>query len=249
MKCNAILAFFNLLKKLRIVPSEWKTIPYTPAYKKGNRHDAKNYRPLGSIPALSSAVGKLVDYSIRLLITLSHDQTGFRPVFSTHTLLLRVEMAIKNRQSDRAKLIYSRCWLSRSVWPHVEAGHIILTMGTGHQRGHLAHHWRYANPNALIRQNKLRSHKHLRHNRRGHSRFGAGTLFISPLSAALTGVADTFGHTRLPPQMFADDVTILANFRLLLALTMAWSKKWGSLVNMDKSLIRAYPQERSSYRT
>ena len=228
-----------------MIPSYWKTIPYTPAFKKGNHHEAKNYRSLGNISILYKLYEKLVDYSIRAIIRLSEDQMGFRPIFSTHTLLLRVEMAMKISKAAGTNLYiagidyqeaFDRSWrpgilyrlweqgIKSDIWLIIDD---LLTRTISYVKTNFGNTLPFHTLVGVIQGSVLAA--------------VLFTLHITPLAAALANTSEDFGITRLPPQMFADDVTLLATriakFRLLIELTLAWSKKWGSVVNMDKSMV------------
>jgi hypothetical protein len=242
---KALLSLFKLFKALRVIPSYWKTIPYTPAYKKGNHHEAKNYRPLGNISVLYKLYEKLVDCSIRAIIRLSDDQMGFRPIFSTHTLLLRVDMAMKISKAAGTNLYiagidyqeaFDRSWrpgilyrlweqgIKSDIWLIIDD---MLTRTISYVKTNFGNTASFHTLVGVIQGSVLAA--------------VLFTLLITPLSAALANISEDFGVTRLPPQMFADDVNLLATkiakFKLLIELTLAWSKKWGFVVNMDKTMV------------
>jgi hypothetical protein len=210
----ALLSLFKLFKALRVIPSYWKTIPYTPAFKKGNHHEAKNYRPLGNISILFKLYEKLVDYSIRAIIRLSEDQMGFRPIFSTHTLLLRVEMAMKISKAAGTNLhiagidyqeAFDRTWrpgilyrlweqgIRSDIWLIIDD---MLTRTISYVKTNFGNTLPFHTLVGVIQGSVLAA--------------VLFTLHITPLAAALANTSEDFGITRLPPQMFADDVTLLA---------------------------------------
>ena len=73
--------------------NEWKVAKVTPIFKGGSRSDLGNYRPISILPILSKIFEKLIFnqmydylYSNNLLET---NQSGFRPLHSTATCLLK----------------------------------------------------------------------------------------------------------------------------------------------------------------
>lgn len=73
-------------------PEEWKLAKVTPIYKKGERKDPSNYRPISVIPVISKIFEKIVydqlyDYLNKYDI-LAVNQSGFRNLHSTVTALI-----------------------------------------------------------------------------------------------------------------------------------------------------------------
>ena len=49
----SLTAFFNLSLQTRTFPSIWKTEKVIPLFKKGDKQNASNYRPISILPAIS----------------------------------------------------------------------------------------------------------------------------------------------------------------------------------------------------
>ena len=75
-----------------IYPTEWKMARVTPVFKKGEKSDLNNYRPISVIPVVSKVFEKIVyDQPYQYLNDnqlLSSCQSGFRSLHSTLTALL-----------------------------------------------------------------------------------------------------------------------------------------------------------------
>jgi hypothetical protein len=195
--------------------------------------------------ALYKLYEKVVDHTIRKRIQLSEDQMGFRPVFSTHTVLLRVELAMKIAKASNTNLMmagidfqqaFDRTWRPGIMYRLWEKGitsdiWLIIDDMLSDTKAYVKTNYGPTDPfhtSVGVIQGSVLSALLF-------------AIFITPLSTELTGSSETFGLVKLPPQLFADDATLLATriktFQLLLALTLAWANKWGSLINMDKSHI------------
>lgn len=83
---------FNNSLETGVVPSEWKVAKVTPLFKKGDKHQASNYRPI----SLTSVIGKLLESLVKdKLLThleannlICSNQHGFVPKKSCETNLL-----------------------------------------------------------------------------------------------------------------------------------------------------------------
>ena len=75
-----------------IFPDEWKLARVTPIFKKGERDDPNNYRPISVIPTVAKIFEKCVCDQLSEYINannlLSHCQSGFRSLHSTLTALV-----------------------------------------------------------------------------------------------------------------------------------------------------------------
>ena len=90
---SSITRILNLSLSTGSVPSCWKAANVTPVFKKGDKLNPSNYRPISVIPALGKILERVV-YT-RLMCHLSENniltpyQSGFRPNHSTEDVLLR----------------------------------------------------------------------------------------------------------------------------------------------------------------
>ena len=85
---------FNLSVDSGLFPSNLKYVDITPVYKKGERVDKNNYRPISLLPALSEIFEKLLYYQMHNYIEskLSEFQCGFRKGFNAqHCLIVMIE--------------------------------------------------------------------------------------------------------------------------------------------------------------
>lgn len=87
-----IFDFFSLLISIGALPSEWKTAEVVPIFKKGNRHECNNYRPISLTCTLCKVFERLLkDAMLGFLVSnnlLNDTQHGFLPNRSCCTALL-----------------------------------------------------------------------------------------------------------------------------------------------------------------
>ena len=80
---------FNLSLETRIFPSLWKFGKVTALFKKGDRCDANNYRPITVLPTISKILEKSVHIQLYAYLKnneiITSKQFGFRPKLSTGT--------------------------------------------------------------------------------------------------------------------------------------------------------------------
>ena len=90
----SLTAIFNASLKTSIFPDDWKTAVVTPVFKKGDRSEASNYRPISLLPCVSKGLEELVFKQLSLHLEspnlLPDCQYGFRKQRSTEdaTMLL-----------------------------------------------------------------------------------------------------------------------------------------------------------------
>ena len=58
--CVSLTDIFNYTLKTGIFPSDWKKANVSPIFKKGNRSDVKNYRPISLLSNVSKVFERLV---------------------------------------------------------------------------------------------------------------------------------------------------------------------------------------------
>ena len=77
----------NLSLSTGVVPNQFKVARVVPIYKKGDRHEFTNYRPISVLPALSKILERLVHKRLYSFISkfnlLSNSQFGFRSGYSS----------------------------------------------------------------------------------------------------------------------------------------------------------------------
>ena len=91
----------NLSLKTGDVPNQWTVSKVTPLFKKGNREEMGNYRPISLMSVLAKVMEKIVFEQTYEYVTskniLTENQSGFRPHHSTYTAVLNTtEDALKN---------------------------------------------------------------------------------------------------------------------------------------------------------
>ena len=88
---DSLCRIFNKSAETGIFPTEWKNAKVFPLFKKDNKTDPNNYRPISILPAIAKVFERII-YN-QLYDYLSHDilskhQSGFRSLHSTVTALL-----------------------------------------------------------------------------------------------------------------------------------------------------------------
>ena len=88
------------------MPAEWKAATVTPLYKKGDRSDPSNYRPISIIPVVAKLCERVICTQLMTYLTshciLCPQQYGFRPGLSTEAAMLdAVVYATENVDSGR----------------------------------------------------------------------------------------------------------------------------------------------------
>jgi len=101
---------FNKSLKEGVFPSLWKISSITPVFKKGNKSDVKNYRPISGLVQLGKLLEKLV---LRHIIDpinniLDNSQHGFRPGRSTLSCNLTLQHFILEsfKNNSQVDVIY-----------------------------------------------------------------------------------------------------------------------------------------------
>ncbi|CAH2087310.1 unnamed protein product [Euphydryas editha] len=115
-RCGNALAFpltviFNNSLKNGIFPEEWKKARIVPVYKKGDRVDVKNYRPISILSCFSKLFESLVYPSLSKYFSniITHSQHGFRHGLSTQTNLtvFTSDLALAMDKGDQVDAIYT----------------------------------------------------------------------------------------------------------------------------------------------
>ena len=92
LSLNLSLSLFNIAISKGIFPTDWKPAKVSPIFRKGNKDDPNNYRPISVIQAVAKIFEKIIfDHLSAYLqtnILLSDSQSGFRKYHSTTTALL-----------------------------------------------------------------------------------------------------------------------------------------------------------------
>ena len=90
-------------------PDKVKMADITPAFKKGNKHDKSNYRPVCTLPILSNIYEKYLYKQIENRNTL----TGPANCKTTTRHHAHLSLCAKSRKTNDAK---SRKWPKTSIW-------------------------------------------------------------------------------------------------------------------------------------
>ncbi|KAL4084001.1 hypothetical protein QTP88_029317 [Uroleucon formosanum] len=106
-----VFLLFNKSLKEGVFPSLWKISSITPVFKKGNKSDIKNYRPISGLVQLGKLLEKLV---LRHIIDpinniLDNSQHGFRPGRSTLSCNLTLQHFILEsfKNNSQVDVIYT----------------------------------------------------------------------------------------------------------------------------------------------
>ncbi|CAB4019988.1 Hypothetical predicted protein [Paramuricea clavata] len=89
---DSICAIFNCSINFGTFPNEWKCSKVIPLFKKGERRDLNNYRPISIIPVVAKVFERIIYDQVYAYLMdnnlLSNCQSGFRTLHSTVTALL-----------------------------------------------------------------------------------------------------------------------------------------------------------------
>ena len=113
--------FYNQNIKNSTFPNELKIVNIYPVYKKKDRHDKSNYRPVSIVPLLSKPFERILYEQIdnHTKDILSKYQRVFRKNLSSQHSLLALfekwEKVLDNGRSWGALLIFQKLWLY-SLW-------------------------------------------------------------------------------------------------------------------------------------
>jgi exonuclease III len=106
----SITNLFNNSLIMGLVPKAWKHANIVPLHKKGNKHQANNYRPISLLPVISKVLercifNKIIEILIPKITALQH---GFLRNRSTVTQLLQVFSNINNilDKGDQTDVVY-----------------------------------------------------------------------------------------------------------------------------------------------
>ena len=89
---NHLCSIFNQSIVTGVFPDEWKLSKVIPLFKRGERSDLNNYRPISIIPVVAKVFERIVYDQLYEYLTdnnlISSHQSGFRTLHSTVTALL-----------------------------------------------------------------------------------------------------------------------------------------------------------------
>ena len=101
----------NLSKQQNTFPHAWKTSRVIPLYKKDDKLNITNYRPISLCPVGSKVLKKVINKQVLTYLTtnniLPHSQFGFRPKNRTSHLLLQFINTIEKAIAQKKKIIVS----------------------------------------------------------------------------------------------------------------------------------------------
>ena len=113
----SLAALFNKSMHLAQVPSQWKLANVTPVFKKGDKHDVQNYRPISLLPAVSKIMERCLHDHIypQVKSHIYNLQHGFVKGRSCTSQLLKVYHSVgsildKGGQVDIAYLDFSKAF-------------------------------------------------------------------------------------------------------------------------------------------
>ena len=208
---EAIILLFRGMKNAERIAPRWKHTPLGPIYKmKGSRHDVVNYRPLGITSNLYKLYERCCAINMRRNLRNNPNQTGFRPGFSIHNLLMRLEAVIKLCEAENTDLVivgidfkeaYERAWrpgILYQLWHAGITGKLwriirdMLTDTTSCVRTNFGDTRTFRTRVGIIQGSVLAA-----------SLFA---VYISPISDELASLSSAFNSILFPPQLYADDM-------------------------------------------
>ena len=240
-----LLCLYNILLEVEMIPKHWKIAIYVPVYKKGQRQDTNNYRPIGKTSVLYKIYERILDNRIRAVIGLPPEQAGFRAGFSTHTTLTRIDLIIEycsernidlNLIATDSQEAFERAWrpgILHRLWQAGVKGKMwrivsdLLTGTSAFVRTNYGDTTHFMTTQGVVQGSVLAALLF--------------TLLVTPLSTDLKEASITLEGTRIAPQLYADDCTTPAigeeNTKEMLEMIVAWSRRWGLIVKSTKSAI------------
>ena len=140
-----IAKLLNMSIYLCSFPTRWKTAVVTPIYKKGNKAEISNYRPISILPLISNIFERLPDRKLQDLLenkcALSPIQHGFRKSLSCQTALLSLNSSLFcNSQNKRHSIVaasdYSKAF---DTLDHQLLLHKLGALGISRGLSHILH--------------------------------------------------------------------------------------------------------------
>ena len=248
---SCLTHLFNIMHEAERVAKEWKTTPIGPFYKKGDLRKCLNFRPVTFMSNIYKAYERCVDPRIRGAIVLPDSQCGFRKRFGPLTTLMRMKIVLAYCASNNIDLFmvfidfkqaFERVWrggLLARLWQMGVRGkmwRIIKDMLTG-TKSYVQTNFGDTEPwdvdMGIIQGSVLSAVLFI--------------IFISHLSTDLEHLAPVINGITFPPQLFADDGTLLAvgdmACRSITDGTVEWAAKWKMVLNMVKSKSMALAED------
>ena len=117
---SSVLAkIFNMSIALGSFPIQWKAATVTAVYKRGNRSEINNYRPISILPLVAKIFKRAVDRQFRIFLEshklLFQHQQGFRKLHSCQSALISLTDTLFTNRNDKkhsiiASLDYSKAF-------------------------------------------------------------------------------------------------------------------------------------------
>jgi hypothetical protein len=126
---TTMTALFNRIIESEEVPRQWQRITITLIYKKGNRDDLNNYRPISLLSNLYKIFTKILTNRLAKIMDQNQasEQSGFHTKYSTVDHLHTINQIIEKTQEYRQK-IYTAFIDYRKTFDSVEHTKIIDSM-------------------------------------------------------------------------------------------------------------------------
>lgn len=92
-----LTGLFNLILEQEAIPQQWKTAKIILLYKKGNKYDIENYRPISLCSTMSKVFTSILKQRLtkRIMECIDEEQAGFRKGFSTIDQIQTVNQIIE----------------------------------------------------------------------------------------------------------------------------------------------------------
>ena len=134
---TALAERFSVYLAAGSIPTAWKTSSMSLIFKKGDKEDIGNYRPITSLPVMYKIFSKIILARVRKTLDSEQplEQTGFRPGFSTMDNIQTVTRVIEACREHKIDLVltfvdYKKAFDSVEVVPILRA---LENQGVHHQ--------------------------------------------------------------------------------------------------------------------
>ena len=243
--CKPLAILFNLSLSKAVFPNLWKKATVLPLYKKGDKHDVSNYRPV----SLISCVGKVFERVVfKYMYNFAQDhhlfyqfQSGFLPNHSTVFQLIEMYDNICKSLEDKKHTCLVFCDISKAfdrVW---HKGLIHKLKGYGFKDNFLNWIQNYLSQ----REQQVLSNNQLSSLRKINAGVPQGSV-LGPLLFLLY-INDIADNLKSLTRLFADDTSLTHSSQNLndienivnndLQKISSWSRKWLITFNPDKTNV------------
>lgn len=236
---------FNMSLRNRCFPSSWKEATVIPLFKKGDRHEVSNYRPVSLISCLGKVFERIVFkhmYNYLLENNLFYNlQSGFLPQHTTVYQLIEMYDSICSALESKKHVCFVFCDISKA-FDRVWHKGLITKLGAYGFKGEFLH---WINNYLFNRKQQVL----ISNNRSNFSNINAGVPQGSVLGPLLflIYINDIADDLESLARLFADDTSMAHSSSNLteiedtlnrdLARINEWSKMWLTTFNPSKTEV------------